>query len=216
MDTQYSPSPKPNQFLTLNVVLIVLLIIIIISSSLGINVVVITGNFMQNLINIFVNFFGGILFFFSYLLGSLINIIASIFGFTGRLTVDIAEGTAHNVGNLLRNSPSDNPMQNVSFFNDEYYNQIKQFFQFSPYELKTNPNIPIVAEKNNNIPTPGTAEPSTTESPVQNPISSSKSSWCLIGEYQGKNSCIEVKDYDKCVSGQLFPNQNDCLGKVKK
>jgi hypothetical protein len=216
MDTQFSPSPKPNQFVSLNIVLITILVIIIFSSALGINIVAISGVFIQKIVDIFINFFGRILFIISYSIGSLINIIAYIFGFTGRLGVDIAEGTAHDIGNLLRNSPSSNPMQKVSFFNDEYYNQIKQFFQFSPYELKTNPNIPIVAEKNDKIPTSGTAEPSTTESPVQNPISSSKSNWCLIGEYQGRNSCIEVKDYDKCVSGQLFPNQNDCLGKIKK
>lgn len=215
METQFSPSPKPNQS-SLNIVLIVLLIIVIFTSALGINIVVLSGLLIEKIFNFFFYFFGNILFFFSYLLGSLINYIAAILGFTGRLGVDIAEGTAHDIGNLLKNSPSSNPMQKVSFFNDEYYNQIKQFFQFSPYELKTNPNIPIVAEKNNKIPTPGQAEPSTTDNPVQNPISSSKSNWCLIGEFQGRNSCIEVKDYDKCVSGQLFPNQSDCLGKMKK
>jgi hypothetical protein len=216
MDTQFSPSPKPNQFITLNIVLIAILTIIIISSALGINIVVLTGVLIQKFVDFFVHLFGNILFIISYFLGSLINFIANIFGFTGRLAVDIAEGTAHDIGNLLKNSPSSNPMQKVSFFNDEYYNQLKQIFQFSPYELKTNPNIPIVAEKNDKIPTPGQAEPSTTENPIQKPVSSSKSNWCLIGEYQGKRTCIEVKDYDKCVSGQLFPNQNDCLGKMKQ
>jgi hypothetical protein len=58
-----------------------------------------------------------------------------------------------------------------------------------------------------------TNEPSDdkSETPIQKPITSDKTSWCLIGEYQGKRGCIDIKDASKCMSGQVFPNEKMCL-----
>ena len=53
--------------------------------------------------------------------------------------------------------------------------------------------------------------PSASENPIQKPISANKTNWCLIGEYQQKRGCIEIKDHDKCMSGQVFPTQKMCL-----
>jgi hypothetical protein len=50
-----------------------------------------------------------------------------------------------------------------------------------------------------------------TRYPIQNPVSSAKKSWCLVGEYQGRRGCIEITDQDKCISGQVFPEQKMCL-----
>lgn len=51
----------------------------------------------------------------------------------------------------------------------------------------------------------------TTESPIQNNISAGKTSWCLVGEQNGRRGCIEVNDASKCMSGLLFPNAEMCL-----
>lgn len=53
--------------------------------------------------------------------------------------------------------------------------------------------------------------PDSTANPIQNPISSNKANWCLVGEYQGKRGCVLITDADKCLSGQVFPNQQMCL-----
>ncbi len=53
--------------------------------------------------------------------------------------------------------------------------------------------------------------PSPSESPIQKNISAGKSGWCLVGEYQEKRGCIAVSDQDKCLSGQIFPDQATCL-----
>jgi hypothetical protein len=53
--------------------------------------------------------------------------------------------------------------------------------------------------------------PDTTTNPIQKPITSTKSNWCLVGEYQGRRGCIEIGDNDKCMSGQIFPSQYTCL-----
>jgi len=49
------------------------------------------------------------------------------------------------------------------------------------------------------------------ESPIQNNGSSLKSSWCLVGEQNGRRGCVEVNDASKCMSGQVFPNAEMCL-----
>jgi len=54
-------------------------------------------------------------------------------------------------------------------------------------------------------------KPDTTTNPIQKPIASGKSNWCLVGEYQGRRGCIEVGENDKCMSGQVFPSQYTCL-----
>lgn len=53
--------------------------------------------------------------------------------------------------------------------------------------------------------------PDSTTNPIQNPITSSKTGWCLVGEYEGRRGCIAIGDQDKCLSGQVFPNQQMCL-----
>jgi hypothetical protein len=48
-------------------------------------------------------------------------------------------------------------------------------------------------------------------SPIQKPITSNKTNWCLVGEHQGRRGCIEVGEHDKCLSGQIFPTRQACL-----
>jgi hypothetical protein len=50
-----------------------------------------------------------------------------------------------------------------------------------------------------------------TTSPIQKPISSTKTNWCLVGEYEGRRGCVEIGNEDKCLSGQIFPNRQSCL-----
>jgi hypothetical protein len=54
-------------------------------------------------------------------------------------------------------------------------------------------------------------EPDTALNPIQKPITSGNSNWCLVGEYQGRRGCIEIGENDKCMSGQIFPSQHTCL-----
>ena len=57
----------------------------------------------------------------------------------------------------------------------------------------------------------GEAKPDTANSAIQESPASSKMKWCLVGEYQGRRGCIEIDESDKCLSGQVFPNQQLCL-----
>jgi hypothetical protein len=53
-------------------------------------------------------------------------------------------------------------------------------------------------------------EPARTSNPVVSP-STNKQSWCLVGEHMEKRGCIQIDEYDKCMSGQVYPSQKMCL-----
>jgi hypothetical protein len=54
-------------------------------------------------------------------------------------------------------------------------------------------------------------EPDSSEDNIQKSRSSLKTKWCLAGEYQNKRGCISISESDKCMSGQVFPNEELCL-----
>ena len=53
--------------------------------------------------------------------------------------------------------------------------------------------------------------PDSPEDNIQKSLSSAKTKWCLVGEYQNKRGCIDLSESDKCLSGQVFPNEEMCL-----
>ena len=55
-------------------------------------------------------------------------------------------------------------------------------------------------------------EPDVPEDSIQKSLSSSKTKWCLVGEYQNKRGCIDISESDKCMSGQVFPTKQMCTG----
>ena len=55
-------------------------------------------------------------------------------------------------------------------------------------------------------------EPDVPEDSIQKSLSSSKTKWCLVGEYQNKRGCIDITESDKCMSGQVFPTKQMCTG----
>lgn len=59
---------------------------------------------------------------------------------------------------------------------------------------------------------PSAPQPAETTNPiVAKTQAANKSQWCLVGEYNGARGCISVSEHDKCLSGQVFPNQKMCL-----
>lgn len=53
--------------------------------------------------------------------------------------------------------------------------------------------------------------PSSPEDNIQKSVTATKSKWCLAGEYQNKRGCIDISESDKCMSGEVFPNEQLCL-----
>ena len=165
--------------------IIILLIILLVFSFLGINILNILGDLMQTFIQIFGPLVSQILSIFGYTTGTVLNKTADVVADTAKTGIDIAEGSIQSVGNILR----DASQTNVD-------SRSKQSLDSALNTKIFNVNEP---------------KPDSTTNPIQNPITSGKQGWCLVGEYQGKRGCIEVGEHDRCLSGQVFPNQKMCL-----
>lgn len=161
-------------------IIIIVLIIIIILSFLGINILIIFAGFVQKIINISTIILFRALSVLGYTTGTVLNTSSDVATNIGKTSLDILNGTIHDVDNILINASKgtmDNAINTQSIRSKQY----------------TDP------------------QPSHSMMPVQNPISSSKINYCLVGEYQSKRGCIEVGENDLCMSGQLFSSKELCL-----
>jgi hypothetical protein len=163
-------------------ILIGILIFLLILSFLGINLLGVAGGFVESISNVFGPFFRQVLSLFGYTAGTVIDKTTDVVTDTAKIGVDLAGGAVHDVGDLLINAS-------------------KQDGNPPSLDIKINQAATKLAE-----PTPDK-----TENPIQNAPASAKKNWCLVGEYQGRRGCIEVSDQDKCISGQVFPEQKMCL-----
>lgn len=163
--------------------LIIVLVVILVLSLLGVNIFLLFGDMLQNIVNIFRPVVSKTLAELGYASGTLIDNSADIVSDTAKTGIDILHGTADSVGDLL----------------------IKASGQGSGAALDKHINQPPI-----NIPRP--PSPNETTDPIQaNSTAASKSQWCLVGEYNGSRGCVSVTEQDKCLSGQVFPNQQICL-----
>jgi hypothetical protein len=167
-----------------NVIIIVLLILLSLS-FLGINILTIFGNLIKSLADIIQPLISQILSIFGYTTGTVISKTADLVGDVAKTGVDIAEDSLQSVGTVLKDASRPNVDSKAT-------NQLDN-------ALSTN-----IKSSSQASPTPG-------ESPIQKPITAGKAGWCLVGEYEGKRGCISVNDYDKCLSGQVYPTQDQCL-----
>lgn len=166
--------------------IITILVFLLILSFLGINLLTIFGDIVKTITDIFGPLFSQILSFFGYTTGTVINKTADVVGDTAKAGIDIAEGAIQNVGNLLK----DASIHGIDVGARTTLDQ----------KLGTNGQTPY--------PSP---QPDSASSPIQQSGGANKTKWCLVGEQRNVRSCIELNDYDKCMSGQVFPNQQICL-----
>ena len=163
-------------------IVIGILIFLLVLSFLGINLLGVAGGFMESINNIFGPFFKQLLSLLGFTTGTAISKAAEIVTDTTVTGVEIACDAVQDVGDLLVNAS------------------------------KSNGNLPSLDIKmNQSMTKPSEPSPDKTENPIQNAPTSAKKSWCLVGEYQGRRGCIEIADQDKCISGQVFPEQKMCL-----
>jgi len=178
-----------NDFSTNKNYIIITLLILLILSFLGINVLAFFGNLIQTIVSIFGPLVTQILSVFGYTAGTLIDKSAEIATDTAKTGIDIAGETVGSIGDLLK----DASRQGVD---EKAKQQLDQSINLSKPPSSLQYKQP---------------EPDSTTNPIQKPISSGKSGWCLVGEYEGRRGCIQVGQEDKCLSGQVFPNQKMCL-----
>jgi len=184
-----STNQNTNQMFSGNNMLIILLVFLLILSFLGINLLIISGDFVQRVSNIFGPFFVNFLSALGYTTGTVIDKSADVVTDASKTGIDIAGGAVHSIGDLFIKASNKNGSENK--------------------QLSAPAKVP--EPKSTKKITDSEPKPDKSTNPIQNPISSVKARWCLVGEYEGRRGCIEISDSDKCLSGQVFPTQQMCL-----
>lgn len=184
-----SPRSSPRSysedtFFDFKTVLILCLCAFLLLILLGINIFTILGNSLNNLSEVFKPFALNFLKAFGYSTGTVINTSADAVSDVAKTSIDIAEGSIQDIGNLL-----------ISASEDE--------------QKKKEKSLEKTVQKDSSQPQQ--PSPDNSSNSIQKPITSDKSSWCLIGEFQNKRGCVPITESDKCLSGQIFPNQAMCL-----
>lgn len=176
--------------------IILLLTGLLILSFLGINLLMILGNWIQVVISIFGPLVTQILSVLGYTTGTVLDKTEDVATTVAKAGVDIAGGTVQSVADLLKQASSANvdPKARAALDQSLSSNDNKQTSKLFNYKEP---------------------ESDSSETPIQKPITSDKMTWCLVGEYEGKRGCVEVADANKCLSGQVFPSQQMCLNPTK-
>jgi hypothetical protein len=230
--------------------LIVTLVILLVLSILGINLLTLLGELIQYIVNWIGPYIKSFFFNVSDTTGAVINKSADVISDSAKVGVDIAEGSVHSIGNILRNTNNINPNVGSSAMLDNVVNlgvpplnpNAGQPINIQTIAVPTPVAVPVPTPVAVPIPTPvqisspesifssapgpdldevlnkasknnSSPLPDNTTNPIQKPITANKNGWCFVGEYEGKRGCINVGDQDKCMSGQVYPNEQQCLVK---
>ena len=188
MDNTFQPAAPPsnnnsneNGIFSNKNSIITILVVLLIFSFLGINLLNMFGDLFQRIVYVFGPFVSKVLATFGYTTGTVLDKTTDVVTDVSKTGIDIAGGALHSISDLF----------------------IKGSEGGKPMDLDKTVN-----EKDKKFEEP---KPDTTTNPIQNPISSAKTQWCLVGEYEGRRGCIEIGEQDKCLSCQVFPTQKMCL-----
>ena len=173
-----------NSFGNKNFIISTLLFLLILS-SLGINILNVLGDLVESLTRIFGPLIKQILSVLGYTAGTVIDETAGVATDVATAGIEIAGDSVQTVGNLLKD-------MSVSNINVQSRQEL---------DRSLNTNTVDMSGLNEDV----------SENPIQKPITSNKTKWCLVGEYEGTRGCVEISEGDKCMSNQVFPSQKMCL-----
>jgi len=185
--TPVSTSTDESIFSGKNALVMVLLVLLILS-MIGINLLSVSAGVLDSLAKIIGPVSVQLGSMFGYSAGELINTTATVAGDVATTGVDIAEGTLKNIGGLLVNASKGGMSESEKQSLDKVLGKSGSGEKCDP-------------------------KPADSGDSIQKPIASqkSKAGWCFVGEYDGARSCVGMDEHDKCMSGQVFPNQKVCL-----
>ena len=175
-----------------NTIIIVLLVLLILS-FIGINLLTLSGNILSNISEPLGPFIRSLLSMIGFTTGTIIKGSADLVANTADAGIDIAKGTTHSIGDLLINANQPG---------------IDSSKQISLSDVIGGPNINAVSSSTS-------PQPVQSSNPTVVPISAqkakAKAGWCYVGDDSAGRGCVEMSEHNKCMSGQIFVNQSDCL-----
>jgi len=154
-----------------------------------------------------------------YATGDVINQTSSTISNVSKTGVDVTNGAFHSAGDLIKTMTV--PFIGLSFAGNidktsQNVTAISPTTVKPPFSTSHTTNEDEKKTKKEGFfsllsdgKDPEFADDSTSD-PIQN-SSNSKQNWCLIGEMDGTRGCISVNDYDKCLSGQIYPTKSKCM-----
>lgn len=172
--------------------IISILVFLLIMSFLGINLLNMIGNLLENIVEVFGPLVKQILSVFGYTAGTIIDKTADVATDVATTGVELAGGSVQSLGYILKDASKDG-------VSGEVKQKLSNPLDISSKNINTSKLL-------SSDPTPDSSV-----NPSQKPITSNKRGWCLVGEYEGKRGCIEVDNATKCLSGQVFPEEKLCL-----
>ena len=146
--------------------------------------------------------------FFTYIFATISKFIVNI-GATGIQSASDIGASAIDTSSEVVKENTDGKSNEPTENNEEPEQQDQQQQQGQQQQLYMQQQQPYPTSypQSNEFP------PSQTEMepmPASAMDADNKSGWCLVGQEQGFRSCIEVNEFDKCISGNIFPSKDIC------
>lgn len=193
MDTTIKPTPIVNTdsgvFSTKDV-FIVLLVILLLFSFLGVNLLSVSGNIIEYLKDTLLPIIEKVFAMFGYSTGILIDKTAETSAEAIKYSADVANGALGSLSDLLiaASKPKLESDEQTALDNTLTLNK------------------PLCSSRSASEP-----KPDSSVSATQTPITTNKQKWCLVEDNGIQRGCVRVEDANKCMSGQVFPQQKMCL-----
>lgn len=196
--------------------LIIILTTLLILSFLGINLLASIGNLIEIISNLFGPLFVQLLSIFGYTAGTVLDKSSDVVTGVAKTGIDLAGDTLQSAADLLKDASRDNVNEKALTKMDSVSSgNIIDSNNSTNNSTNNSANNSIDKTINESKPKINIPKPDNSVDPIQKPITSGKTNWCLVGEYQGKRGCIQVNDNSKCMSGQVFPSQKMCINPTR-
>ena len=171
-------------------------IIIIILLFLGINIFSYLGDILQSIKEAFAPLFKKILESLGYVVTEGTKDITQLTASGAKLGIDVAAGTIESGIDVI---------QGQIDVNDSSSTTSPDNSKSSQQGISSSLSMALADAEDKSTPLPDDATSSTQR------VGSGKSGYCYIGEDRGFRSCINVKEGDVCMSGEIFPSQEICI-----
>lgn len=187
-------------------------LIVVILLFLGINVFSYLGDFFQRVKEFFTPLLKSVLGSLGYVVTESTKDVTQLTAEGAKLGIDVAAGTVESgidviQGQLDISQPDTQSQQQLPHQPRQMGKQHGNNQQMTrPLDkLSSTLSSALADAEYKTEPLPDDATSSTQR------VSPGKSGYCYIGEDRGFRSCIEVKDGDICMSGDIFPSQSICV-----
>lgn len=181
-------------------------LIVVILLFLGVNIFTYLGDFLQVVKEAVAPLLKNILESLGYVVTETTKDVAQLSAEGAKLGIDVAAGTVESGVNVIQGQLDiDQGSSSQDMAKQKQQGQGNQNSNTPINQLSSSLSSALADAEYNSEPMPDDATSSTQRS------GPGKSGYCYIGEDRGFRSCIQVKEGDTCMSGDIFPSQAICV-----